>query len=354
MTEWYLMKSPTMTSGDESDLLSEYSQDAFTEIVNSSAGDDVEIYNSDLTLNKTVRGIIQNRTQDTQLKTMSRQFLAPIGSCKAGMYIKYANRFWLIVGLVDNNTIYEKVIVTLCNYLLSWVNPQGIIIQRWVNATSASQYNNGETSTSNYFVRSDQLMVLTPDDDECLLLETGARFIIDKRCSIYEREYDDNTISDTSKPVLTYKLTRMDGVLFNYSDSGYMGFMAYQDEKHDNDGYYRIEGKGYWLCDSVEYKVDNDTALKCEIKSTSDTIYSGLGEEIFVAEFYDVDENVINIVPIWSIESNFSDKLTVRRYDNCIAISTNDDSLIDKSFELLLSGENYNTTKKTIYIRAFI
>lgn len=353
MTEWYLMKSPTMISGDESDLLAEYSQDAFSEIVDS-AGEDVEIYNSDLTLYKIVRGIIQNRTQDTQLKTMSRQFLAPIGSCRAGMYIKYANRFWLIIGLVDNNTIYEKVIVLLCNYLLSWVNPQGAIIQRWVNATSASQYNNGETSTAYYFVRSDQLMVLTPDDDECLLLETGARFIIDKRCSIYEQNYDDNTVSDTSKPVLTYKLTRMDGVLFNYSDSGYMEFMAYQDEQHDKDGFYMINGKGYWLCDSVEYKPLESKALKCEILSNDDSIYSGIDEEIFIAQFYDNEGNIVSVNPEWTINCSFKDKLNVRCFDNSIAISVNDDLLINKSFELLLSADNYDTVKKTISIEAFI
>lgn len=354
MQDWYLMQSPTMTSGDESDLLSEYSEDAFTEVAASTVGDDIEIYNSDLTLNTTIRGIVQNKTQDTQLKTMSRQLLAPIGSCKAGMYMKYKDIFWLIVGFVDNNSVFEKAIATICNYLLSWVNPQGKIIQRWINVTSASQYNNGETSNANTTVRSDQLMVLMPDDDECLLLETGARFVIDKRCKVYEKNFAEDVMADTSKPILTYELTRMDGVLYNYINSGYIGFMAYQDEQHEKDGFYKIDGKGYWLCDSVEYKPQENKVLKCAILSTNDSIYSGIDEEIFIAQFYDDEGNIVEINPEWTINCTFKDKLNVRCFDDSIAISVNDDSLINKSFELLLSADNYDTVKKTISIEAFI
>ena len=65
----------------------------------------------------------------------------------------------LIINLNEGNIdmitdgMYEKAVLVLCNYLLTWKNENGDIIQRWVNASSASQYNNGETSNKFYFVR---------------------------------------------------------------------------------------------------------------------------------------------------------------------------------------------------------
>lgn len=352
--EWYLMKSPhDQLSGFEGEALNDFAEEGFAEILDSDLAVDIELCNYDLSECVSMRAIIQNNVQDTRLKTLNREVYLPIGTCKAGMYVKYKDRFWLIIGLVDDNKMYEKGVMILCNHLLTWINENNEIVQRWCNATSASQYNNGETSNQFFFVRSDQLLILTPDDDECLLLNTGARFIIDKRCRVYEKSFDENVTSDTTKPVIVYKLTRSDSVLYDYQDSGHFEFIAYQTEQGNDDGYYVVDGNGYWLCQKPI--INKTSVLSTEILYDSDEIYNGLEPGVFVAKFYDENgDEVTNVVPTWEIKSDFASQLDVEYEDNSIYISANDKKLVNKSFELFLSAEGYETVNITVVIRAFM
>lgn len=353
---WYLMNTDHDTvSGFESEDFDFFAEDAFNEALDSSLGIDVEICNCDLSQRKARRVIIQGNVQDTKLNSLTRRMLSPIGTCRAGEYVYYKERYWLIVGLVDDNGMYEKAVLVLCNYLLTWKNTNGKIIQRWVSVSSASQYNNGETSNQFMFIRSDQLMILTPNDDECLLIPHKHRFIIDTRCKIYERNFPDGVTVDTSKQLITYELTRMDNVIYNYQDSGHSEFMAYQDEQHFNDGYYVIDGQGYWLCDEPDKVSKNESvALSCSIDYDDTIIYNGLEPTIFTACFYDSEGNVTDITPQWEINCEFIDSLNIEYVENSICISVNDKKLINKSFELSLCADGYEKHSITVQIKAFM
>lgn len=355
-TEWYLLKSPhSQLSGYESDAFDNFAEEGFSEALDSEIAVDIELCNYDLSVCIPMRAIIQNRVQDTKLKSLQRHLFVPIGTCKAGMYVKYKNRYWLIIGLVDDNGMYEKAVMILCNYYLTWVNDSGDIIQRWTNITSASQYNNGETWSKNYTLRSDQLLILAPDDDECTLLDTGKRFIIDKRCKIYEKGYGENTFVDTSKPLVIYSFTRTDAILFDYQDSGHCEFMVTQDERRENDGYYVIDGKGYWLCETPRINEDNkNIILSSFIECESDEIYDGLEAGIFTAKFYDTDGNEIMMTPKWEVKCDFFDDLDIKYVDNSILISVDNANLVNKSFELSLNADGYEPTSITVAIKAFL
>lgn len=352
--EWYLLTPPhNQVSGYEGEALIDFAAEGFAEVLDSEMAMTVELCNYDLSICTPIRAIVQNNVKDSKLNTLIRQVLTAIGTCKAGMYIKYKNRYWLIVGLVDDNMMYEKAVCVLCNYKLTWVNANGKILQRWANISSASQYNNGETSSNNYFVRSDQLMVLTPDDDECLLLNSGQRFIIDRRCSVYEKRFDKSTLVDTSNPVIVYQITRADSVLFDYQDSGHFEFMAYQDEQHAEDGYYVVDGTGYWLCSPPPEK-DETSILSCDIECDSDEIYAQLDAGIFTAKFYNADGNEVDADPIWTLDPEMEDYLNVEYVDNSILISTDATDCINKSFTLTLSAESYAPVTREITIKAFL
>lgn len=354
--EWYLMNTNHDTvSGYESEDFDNLAQDAFAEALQSSLGIDVEICNYDLSQREHKRVIVQGNIQDTKLNSLVRRMLAPIGTCKAGQYVFYKDRYWLVVGLVDNNGVYEKAIMVLCNYLLTWKNSSGAIIQRWVSASSASQYNNGETSDKFMFVRSDQLMVLTPNDDEWLLIPHKQRFIMDMRCKIYEKGFTPETTVDTSKQLITYELTRMDNVIYSYQDSGHSEFMAYQDEQHETDGYYVIDGKGYWLCDTPDIKNDDKIQfLSCSIDCDEPIIYSGLEPSVFISKFYDSEGNETDITPQWEINCDFVDSLSVEYVGNSVCISVDNNKLINKSFELSLFADGYERATITVKIKAFM
>jgi hypothetical protein len=353
--EWYLLSSPyDQVSGYENEGLYDFGQEGFLEAIETDIASDVEICNFDLSEVKPIRAIIQARTQDTKLNSITRQMLAPIGSCKAGMYVKYKGIYWLIVGFVDDNTVmYEKAVLSLCNWKLAWLNTSGKVIQRWVSAISASQYNNGETGMQFYFVRSDQLLISLPDDEESLLITEGCRFVIDKRCAIYEKGFDDSVVKDTSNPLITYQLTRSDTVLYNFGDSGHMEFIATQDEQHENDGYYKIDGIGYWLCDKPSDENDKSQILSSHILCDSTDIYNGLDAGIFTAKFVGADGKAAHVVPHWTVNCDFADKLKIIQANNSISISVNNRELINKSFELLLNADGYTTASTIITIKSF-
>lgn len=354
--EWYLLHSPhSQLSGYENDSMNEFGAEGFMEALETDIASDVELCNYDLSEVTPIRAIIQNRTNDTKLQLLSRQMLVPIGTCKAGMYVKYKDRYWIIVGLVDDNTVmYEKAVISLCNWLLTWMNPEGKVIQRWANIVSASQYNNGETGMQFYFVRSDQLLISLPNDEESLMIPDSYRFVIDRRCTIYEKQFDDTVSKDTSKLLATYQLTRSDTVLYNFGDSGHMEFIATQDEQHEDDGYYVVDGSGYWLCEIPKTNTDKKQVLSSSILYDSTDIYNGIEPGIFIAEFYDANGDIANVTPNWTINCDFADKLDVIKQDNSITISVDDAKLVNKSFELFLNGDGYSPTSITVTIKSFI
>ena len=359
--EWYLMQPPySQTSGFEEDVL-DYSNDGFTEALDSPISIEVEYCNPDLSVCVPIRAIIEGTVQDTKLNTLKRQLLVQIGTVKSGWYIKYKNRYWLITGLVDDNKLYEKAVLSICNWKLSWKNENGDIVERWCNVESASQYNNGQRENKTYTIRTDQLMIGLPDDIECVLLDSGQRFIIDKRITVYEENIGSDVDIDISNKVITYQLTRNDSVLFNYIDSGHYEILVTQDEQHNGDGYYRIDGKGYWLCPILEHNEsihdvtpddDKPEIVTQEIVCDEPVIYLGLGASEFTAVFYDDHGNVIDGDAIWTINCDFEDRLEVDYINNTALISANDYKLVNRSFELLLNNDE--STKLTIKIVGLI
>jgi len=355
-TEWYLLKTPyDQVSGFESEAFDDFGQEGFLEVLDSSIATTVKLCNYDLSDCREIRAVIQNNVQDTKLKTFVRHMIAPIGTCKAGMYVFYKNRYWLIVGIVDDNGVYEKAILSICNYQLSWINDSGKVVSRWANVASASQYNNGETATHNYFVRSDQLLVNMPDDDESQMLSQGKRFIVDRRCKVYEKKLGDVVDMDTSMPVITYQVTRVDSVLYNYIDSGLFEMMLTQDEQHQGDGYYVIDGAGYWLCEpELQQQSDGTLHGTADIEYAEAAIYNDMDPEIFTAVFYDERGEKVDAVPVWDIQCDFSDQLLIEKIDDSIMISVDDEKLINKSFDLVLSADGFTPASVNIKIEAFI
>lgn len=355
---WYLLKSPyDQVSGFEAEALEDFAQEGFIEALDSPFGIDVDLYTNDMSTYTSIRAVIQKNVTDTRLNALHRHMLVPIGTCKTGMYVKYKNRFWLITGLVDDNGIYEKAVLTVCNTMLSWINDNGDIVQRWGCINSASQYNNGLSYHKYYDLRSDQLLVDLSDDDECISLTDGKRFIIDRRTDLYERGFDENVTNVTDKPLITYRITRISTTLYDYTDSGNVVLLLTQDEQHEGDGYYKINNVGYWLCpypgkDTQGETVSPDepdsgddtpvTGATATIEYTSDEIYVGFRSECFTAVFRDQDGNVIdNITPRWEINCDFSDLLIIDYSGNSICISVDDLALLNKSFELVLNNDGY-------------
>ncbi len=215
MKEWYLIgghTKPNMTGGYENQAFLDNKEDAFAESLETDIAVTVTLFSSDLSKARKVRCIIQNNTADTLLKSLERTGLFMCGTVRAGMYVFFENRYWLVAGYPGTNGIYEKAVIILCQYKLRWQNSNGGMIERWCNGTSASKYDVGENGNNVIRLSTNTFTLLLPDDEETMELD-GKRVFIDKK---------------KKNPQKVFKVTRSDDILYDYGEEhgGILSFIA--------------------------------------------------------------------------------------------------------------------------------
>jgi hypothetical protein len=212
--DWYLLTAspPVFNSGFEQEEFDNYATEGFNELLSSPLSDSVVLSNSDLTINTTIKAIVQNTTSDSDVDSLDRQILATIGTIQTGKYITYRNKVWLITGLVDNNKIYEKAIIKFCQNQLKWQNSSGTIITRHavVEKPTNTSLNDGTVITTS----DKQYSIKLPFDSETQNLFVDKRFLLEKSNGV----------------PLAYRLTSYDGVSSNYGQGGILNIGLTQDE----------------------------------------------------------------------------------------------------------------------------
>lgn len=329
MGKWYLIGNntkPNMTGGFESDSFNNLKNDAFSESLGSEMGTTVTLFNYDLSESKKVRCVVQGNTADTQLKSLERTLLFPIGTVEAGMYILFDNGYWLITGYPGNNNIYEKVTVVLCQYLLRWQNEESKIVERWVNLTSAAKYDIGEAGNKAMILTTNNFAILIPNDSESMKVE-GKRVFIDQ-----------NTVN----PKKVFKITRNDDSLYNYgSHGGVLNMIADKTEFNAD-----TDNQELMICDYhppssfTQPENPEKTPILCKIECTSPTIKIGSRLKTFKAVITDLDGNPVDNTGIFSLVSDYIDKIIFDdSITNQIKIKIPDDyvDLAWKTFDLVFT-----------------
>ena len=204
MKEWYLTNpKPNITSGYENDALSDYAQDNFTDVLETKFSDTALLFNYSLSESKEIKCVIQGHIPNTQLKSMERTILVPIGTLHSGDYVFFEDEYWIVDGRPGNNKSYEKATLKECQYKLRWQKDDGTIIERWANLTSSSKYDVGENGNNTITLTSNNYLIIIPNDEDSMTLD-GKRVFID--------------LSDIPEKV--FKITRNDDVLFNHHGHG--------------------------------------------------------------------------------------------------------------------------------------
>lgn len=320
MKEWYLLTSntsPNSIGGYENDAFIDYKCDAFQEALQTDIASTVTLYNYDLTNSKIIRCIVQDNAASTQLKSLERTVLAPIGTLKAGMYISFENRYWLVTGYPGNNKIYEKATIILCQYKLRWQNDSGKIIERWANFTSASKYDTGRSGNQTIILTSNNFTIWIPEDDDSATLDSK-RVFIDR---------------DTNNPRKVFEITRSDDVLYLFGEEhgGILSFIADKDELN-----LKVDRPDLGLCDYKtphSFPSTSDEIINLSARIIGDTqLKSGI-QKTYMAEFKDCEHDVIdNVAFTWNIISDFTVNQTVS--NNEISLLVDDKKCIGKSFLL--------------------
>ena len=338
MQDWYLMTPntrPNITGGFENDAFLDYKDDAFAESLDTDIAKSVTLYNYDLSESAEIRCIIQGNSADTQLKSMERIGLFVRGTVKAGMYIFFENRYWLITGYPSYNGIYEKAVMQLCQYKLRWQNAKGEIIERWICASSAAKYDTGEKSNSTIVLSTDNLTLLLPNDDESLDLD-GKRVFIDKR---------------KVNPTKVYKITRTDSVLYDFGEEhgGILSFIADKTELNTT-----TDRQDLRICDYIEISDDNTddpttppenpdemTDLRASITfKGSQELKIGGTTKTLTGSFVDSDSNATADIGVWEVIT-IDELLPYLEYtitDNTLKIKVLDTDLIDSKVRIMFSS----------------
>lgn len=338
MQEWYLLTPntrPNVTGGYENQSFIDYKDDAFYEALQTDIAVDVILYNSDLSSSSKIRCVMQGNTADTQLKSMERIGLFSCGTVKAGMYIFFEDRYWLITGYPGTNGIYEKATMVLCQYKLRWQNSSGDTIERWCNGTSASKYNMGENGNSTITLSSNTFALLLPDDEQVLELD-GKRVFIDKH---------------NTNPTKVYKVTRSDDILFDYGDEhgGLLSFIADKTEFNPT-----TDNQELRICDyhsptpSPEPSDPDETTDLSAVISGGNTLRCGRAKSWIVA-FLDQNGNEIMDQNFqWKVDSEYAIKQVIDGQK--IQLKVDDEQLIDCSFLLSVITDKNVVAKVEITI----
>lgn len=323
MKDWYLnTPTPNVTSGYENDVLSEYAQNNFADILLTDIADTVFLYNTSLTTEAQIKAIIQGSTQNSQLKNSEGTMLVPIGTCESGMYISFDGYFWLIKSQPRNNKCYEKVIIEQCNYLLKWQNASGSIIERYCIESRVSTV--GVDDNKVIQIGKSQSKLLLPCDSETIKLRVEKRFYI-----------DNNTENPTP-----YEITLANTTSYVKNGHGYLEFIVTETATIPG-----TDRPDLMLCNYISPPTPPNPepttkAYVASISYTQPEVSAGskFGRK-FTAVFKDTNGNVVTtLTPKWTITSNFMDKLTVTESSNYIQIVVMDVKLIDKTFSLKLEA----------------
>lgn len=201
---WYLMTRPLFNSGLEKEEFENYSQDGFSELLESFISSDIEIYDQNFILLQSLKAIVQNVTADAESSSFIRQILISLGNLKTGYYVKYNDSFWLIKDIVGNNGVYEKAIMFFCNYKVSFISDiSGKVVFYPVHMKNATQYNSGETAREQETIGSSKFLIFIPYNEETIKIDHGKRFLIDKN--------HDNPTS--------FEITQVDTISHNFDDN---------------------------------------------------------------------------------------------------------------------------------------
>ena len=341
--EWYLLSSstkPNSIGGYENEGFVDYKDDAFSETLETDIATTVTLYNHDLSESQEIRCIIEGNTSDTQLKSIERSGLFSPNTVKAGMYILFEDRYWLIDGYPGTQGVYEKATMCLCQYNLRWQNADGKIIERWCNLTSASKYDVGEGGNNTIFLTSNNFTMKMTCDDETMELERK-RVFIDKR---------------QKNPTKVFKITRNDDVLYDYGDKYHGSILSFIVDKDELNK--KTDNQELRICDysNVSFKpiIQPENPQEITVSIVGSDILRIGKTKTWTIEFKNKDGNNIEYSE-WklNIKTNFdSSKLSTQVLDTDIKITVqNDDSLVDESILLqILSSDEIVMAKKEIQI----
>lgn len=219
-TEWYLMRKSTL-GGYEEPELSWQRQTFENDVLGSSLAKDVMLYGDRITNSPTsIRALIQDMEADSQSKSNFRTILCLLGTIMCGDYLYFNDRWWMVIDLVDNNTVYEKGVLQFCNYTINYIVPHTeTVVSYPVPTINSTQYNSGEEWRDRAVGVSAQRIMYLPNNEETLYVDNDFRLLMD---------------ANKQKPD-AWKVTQVDSETYAFSSRGLLRWTVMEDRLRDSD-----------------------------------------------------------------------------------------------------------------------
>ncbi len=243
------------------------------------------------------------------------------------IYDKDKDEYLICTEAFDVDGIHYEGKFTLCNWILKWQKKDGTILEYPCYDMNSTQYNSGEQSNRNFVIGSSQHMLTLPCDENTVELSSPQRFYLDK------------AVNNST----TFIVTQNDTTSYNYGKKGLVKVTVYEHPSNPE-----TDDPALGICDYIDVNINNVSedicccrVAKSVIEYSTAVIKSGGDSQIFVGKFYDENDNeVLGIVPRWTIECDFADKLILKETGNNLSIEIDDDDYIDEEFKIILSDDN--------------
>lgn len=254
-----------------------------------------------------------------------------------GDYLQLNNETWLCIEVKNFHGLYCKGTFQKCNWLLKWQDKYTRKVHEyWCFDENSTQYNSGEANNKSMVFRmgSAQHILMLPCDENTILIESPQRFFLDR-----------NPINPTP-----YKVSQNDNSPYAYGKKGLCIITVVQDQI--NRATDRID---LGICDYIEDECTNDThfSLVSDIISAEGfSIKSGGSARTLEPLFLNNNSEDTAATPVWEIDCEFKEKLSINETGNTIRISIDDDHFVGYSFFINLQDKQkkYPKCQKEISI----
>ena len=171
------------------------------------------------TVNKVSRKVAIIDSDNLNIKTIISM---PCETFECGSIVCWADNHWIITEVDANTEVRTKGKMTQCNYLLNWIDTDGIIHKQWCIIEDGTKYLTGELEDRNFVTtRGDSRIAMTiTKNDDTVRFNRESRFIID---------------DDESQQPLAYQLTKPLKIGRTYNNKGIFAFVLQEVTTTDYD-----------------------------------------------------------------------------------------------------------------------
>ena len=157
---------------------------------------------------------------DTTDFDIKKIFSLPGESLPHGSIVEWSDAYWIITEIDAHKEVYTEGRMRQCNYLLKWINDDGIVISKWSIVEDGTKYLIGERSEAMMSIGDARIAITVGKDKDTNKLSRGRRFLID------DLDSDD---------VLAYQITKPNKLFNVYNGKGVFRFILNEVNLTDDD-----------------------------------------------------------------------------------------------------------------------